>query len=370
MNELATIIDSVNQLVDVEALLRLIDYHVETIQIKGGKLRCFCPLHKEVALRSLLIELSDKTYKCTMNRCDGFNGGPVVELWALYRGMELIEAAIDIAERQKLPVDLDQMRNLGSRYRQQAEEALAAGDLDKARADIAQALKIDSRNPQTRLLSADIRENAGDKKAARQERLTLFDEVFAAQDFKLARTLIDNIMALTPAEPALLERNIELARREGNAGRLHAALLELADLHGEQGDRPSEITLIEEATRVCPAERTLLERMAALYMALEQPERRLAILEKLSALLEADEEWEALLEVLQSRVQLDSDAIGIREDLVGLLERLDLGEEACQQWRCSANVASTTRPPASSPGWSNANPTMKTCWSARPNSAA
>jgi hypothetical protein len=45
MNELANIIESVNQLVDVEGLLRLINYHVGTIQIKGAKLRCFCPVH-------------------------------------------------------------------------------------------------------------------------------------------------------------------------------------------------------------------------------------------------------------------------------------------------------------------------------------
>ena len=78
------IIDQINEKIDPQQLIEKINYAPEKVQIIGTTLKCFCPIHKEKAFRSLIIDLKKKTFRCSMKGCKGFEGGSLVEFYALH----------------------------------------------------------------------------------------------------------------------------------------------------------------------------------------------------------------------------------------------------------------------------------------------
>ncbi|MCL5268969.1 MAG: hypothetical protein M1457_00060 [bacterium] len=214
MTELTTIIEGINRRIDGIALVRLIDYHVDKIQVSGATLKCFCPIHHELAFRSLIINLKTNTYRCTMKRCPCFQEGLLVELWARHMNLEVLEAGLDLADKLQLDIDIQTLRQLGATFTEKARDALAAEDFDQARALIDQALALQSRNLELRLLSAQIWTAAGRHDRANEEYLALFDAYLEDRSFDAARELLAMLLAEQPDSQLLLERQVELAHHE------------------------------------------------------------------------------------------------------------------------------------------------------------
>ena len=76
------LIEEVRAALDAEAVLRLIDYRPETIQDAGDRIKCFCPIHRETIFRTLVIERTAGSYRCSNFSCDGNDGGDLIDLYA------------------------------------------------------------------------------------------------------------------------------------------------------------------------------------------------------------------------------------------------------------------------------------------------
>ena len=57
MFELSSIIQEINQQIDGIAFARLFDYHPSKIQFLGNTLKFFCPVHNELAFRSMVLDM-------------------------------------------------------------------------------------------------------------------------------------------------------------------------------------------------------------------------------------------------------------------------------------------------------------------------
>ena len=332
MINLATIIQEINQQIDGEALVRLFNYHADKIQLNGPTLKCFCPIHHELAFRSLIVNLPAKSYKCTMKHCAGFAGGSLVALWAMFRGIEEIEAALDLVELLKLPIDLELVRGLSGNYAEKARDELKAGHPEQARSMIDQAIAFDPRNLTLKLFSAMVWEVAGKPEEALTERLGVLDTRLTGEDLAESRKLLDHLLARHPTRRALLERNVALARREGQPEGLKAALVALADLLSGGGEAAAGLAVLEEAAALDPGDAELLESLARLQLELGRREEALGLLARLSEALETARRHEDLLRVLEWRAELKPEDLALGERIAKALEASGREGPAREQW--------------------------------------
>ena len=332
MADHASILEQINQLIDGHALAVLLNYHPDKIQIGAGTVKLFCPAHQERAFRSLIINLKANTYKCMMKHCPCFKGGTLVELWAIHRQMEPLEAALDLAEKLKLPVDVETLRKLGENYAEKARQALAGGKMAEARAAIEEAITMDSRNLDLRKLSADIWQAAGQLDRALQDRIALFDGLLVQDGLEAARELLDAMIECHGFIGPVVERRVTLARRSGEDQDLVQGLLGLADLHMAQRQAAQSAEALEEASRIQTEDASLLERLAGLYESLGDRIRLADVLGRLAGLYRDLPDPDPLLGVLDRMARVTPEDFAIQEQMAKLLENAGRADQAHAQW--------------------------------------
>ncbi len=100
------IIQQVLEQLDVIKVLELVNYRTDTIQHYRETIKCFCPIHKELVFRTLLINTKDKSFKCLQSLCPGNKGGDLISFYALSRGLDYDTALMELVKQLELSVDL------------------------------------------------------------------------------------------------------------------------------------------------------------------------------------------------------------------------------------------------------------------------
>ncbi len=332
MLEIDSILQSINEQIDGEQLARLIDYHPDKIRSDGKTLKCFCPVHREMAFRSLIFYLKQHNYKCMMKQCELFEGGTFVEFWSIFKRLEPIEAALDLAERLKLDVDVGRVRLLGEEFAIAAREALEQARYDEAHAKIQQALAFDVNNLQLRLLSAQIHEARGDVEAALAERYGLYEYHLGQHDLDLARTVLDDIRAHYPPSPELFRRRVELAERQGDTDGIQAVLIELSEYQEKQGDIQAAAAALEDALARDTENTDVLDLLARFHHRHGNRKAERQTLERLAVVFEGQTEARRLLGVLDRLLALNPDDLSVRERIAAAMARSGQTDSARKQW--------------------------------------
>ncbi|MEN6627183.1 MAG: tetratricopeptide repeat protein [Candidatus Sumerlaeia bacterium] len=315
-------------MIDGHAFARLIDYFPDKIQVSGSSLKCFCPVHHELAFRSLIINLRNNTYKCMMKHCPCFEGGTLVQFWSIYKQMEPVEAALELSEKLNLSVDVEMLKRLGTEYADKAKAALKAGDVAQARAMIDSALSLDTKNQKLRLFSAQVREAEGRADQALEERLAVLDGMLAAERLEDARKLLKTLnKAAQPNQAGLIEREIAIARLGEDGETLADALARLAGCRRQEGALDAAIAAMEEVIRLKPQDRAALAALADDYAAAGNQEPHFRALEALADLHRAAGDIDALLDVLGRLTQMRPEDYAAREKLIEALDQAGRAEE-------------------------------------------
>lgn len=327
-----SIIKEINERVDGETLARLLDYHPNKIQIAPNSIKCFCPLHKEQAFRSLLIEQKTKTYRCTMKKCIGFEGGSLVDLWALHRGLETLDAALDLAEHLKLDIDVASLRTLGSEMLKKAMVALETGEMVEARQSIEQAIAFLPQSAEAIQLSAEIYSASGELDKAREEFLRLADLHIETKAFEEARTLLAPIAEANSNDLDVNLRVLNLARAENDRPAAGEALIRIASILTGRNENKKAAEALREAVQCAEDNTTLLEKAAVLFEKAALTSDLIDVLGRLSKLYESAEKWQELYRVLERRRIHDAENAELQEKIAGALLRIGNPEEAAERY--------------------------------------
>lgn len=68
---------------DPEDALNAVNFFPESAQRFPGKIRCFCPIHREKVIRTMTIDTNKKRFSCRYARCKGSRGGNLLALYVL-----------------------------------------------------------------------------------------------------------------------------------------------------------------------------------------------------------------------------------------------------------------------------------------------
>ncbi|HEQ60323.1 MAG TPA: tetratricopeptide repeat protein, partial [Firmicutes bacterium] len=97
-------IEKLEKLIQLDDLIRVINYRVETVQRGPEKWKCFCPIHQEKVFRSLVIDVVRRTFRCSFTQCKGHRGGSLLDFYRLATGKGESETVKFWSERLKFPI--------------------------------------------------------------------------------------------------------------------------------------------------------------------------------------------------------------------------------------------------------------------------
>lgn len=75
---------ALNQAISIKQFLEDLNQAFEILPLASGSaLRCFCPVHKSNAFRTLLIDIEQRSFKCSYTQCPGNKEGKLIDLFCL-----------------------------------------------------------------------------------------------------------------------------------------------------------------------------------------------------------------------------------------------------------------------------------------------
>lgn len=332
------IINEVCSKVEAEKLAILLDYHVPKIQVAGNQVKCFCPLHKEQAFRSLILDVKKQTYRCTMKRCVGFQGGNFVDLWALHTDAEPLEAALDLAEKLELDIDVARLRALGGDMVEKARTALAEEQLTEARQSADQAVAFLPNDIEAARVSAEIYEASGDTESAQEEYLRVADLGIVAGEYKVAREILAPLLKADSDSPDVTQRLVSLARAEENPAALSKALLHLAGIYSRNGEKMLELQTIQELEETGGQDPETLEQIAGLHETGGRIAEMLDALKRAGAAYQQADRWARAFEVLERCESHDDEDLELKEQLAEALLQLEDSDRAAERFLALASL--------------------------------
>lgn len=332
------IIDEVCSKVEAEKLAILLDYHAGKIQVAGNQVKCFCPLHKEQAFRSLILDVKKRMYRCTMKRCVGFEGGNFVDLWALQNDSEPLEAALDLAEKLDLDIDVARLRALGGDMVEKARTALAEEQLNEARQAADQAVAFLPNDVEAARVSAEIYEASGETESAQEEFLRVADLCIAAGEYKTAREILAPLLKADSDSPDVTQRLVALARAEENPTALGKALLHLAGIYSRSGEKLLELQTLQELEETSGQDPETLEQIATLHETGGRVPEMLDALKRAGAAYRQADRWARAYEVLERCETHDDEDLELKEHLAESLLQLEDSDRAAERFLALASL--------------------------------
>ena len=213
----STIIEQINEKIDPAQLIEKINYAPDKIQIVGTTLKCFCPIHKEKAFRSLIIDLKKKTFRCSLKGCKGFDGGTLVEFYSLHTGQPELKAAFSLAKLLNLPIDLDTIRNMSQNFLEEAQQAFLEREIEKAQSFATQALDVFPDNFEACILLAQILEELGNNVGAVKEYQEAADGFASLEDYARALEIYEQfLLTKEPRNDQFLRKTAALYENLGD----------------------------------------------------------------------------------------------------------------------------------------------------------
>ncbi len=317
------IIDEVNKQIDPHWLLRQINYYPEKAQTVFETLKCFCPLHKETKFRSLIIDTNNKTYRCTMKTCPGYDGGTLVGLYARIHNISQLHASLNIASELNLEINDQPLHELSQEYLSQAKEKIHVEQLPQATGLLEKAIELEPQNLEANQLLADILVKHEEIDRAIEIYLKL-STIFSDQGDvgKAVAILTDNVLKLNHGnEEAMFRLSRFYEELDEKEKALEWYLKLAAKREGE--DRAHEnLDLYQKILTIEPEHADARKRLALVYE--EQGNEDAAVQQywELGQMLAEKEAYPSAIEVLSRLKNLRPDHIEARKLLIDLSSRL------------------------------------------------
>ncbi len=116
-------------------VLEFIDYHPESMQRDRGKIRCYCPIHRETVFRTLVLDEATKTFKCSKPDCAGQAGGDLISLAAKSLRVDFDSVLRRLVEEFNIDVNLPENQEAVNRALVEAENYVDLAIMDYERRD-------------------------------------------------------------------------------------------------------------------------------------------------------------------------------------------------------------------------------------------
>lgn len=233
-----------NSALDALDLFRRMGYTDKSVYRDGNMLRVFCPIHKDQVRRSMIVDPAEHTFRCQYKSCPGYEGGLLLELFAMYSDIGIDKA-------------MEHLRNESGDGEEtevlvRAEKLVEERDNDEALKLLNSARSLNPTNTITRCRLASLYLEMGDRLKGQNEYLA------AAEDFavkgELDKTLsIYNILIILAPNDIKVRRQLAfLFSRLGRPSDAAEHLKWAVDQHLARDEIDQAAGFCQEVTELTP----------------------------------------------------------------------------------------------------------------------
>jgi tetratricopeptide (TPR) repeat protein len=305
------LIEQVNEQLDPVALLERIGFATDKIQVVGASVKAFCPIHKDTRFRSLLVDAKKNTYKCTVKTCHGYQGGTLVELYALVREIEPIAAASELARLFQLDVDTSHLDQVANAYLDEAERAFVDHDHERAEAAARQALQFRSDLMEARLLLANILAAKGESAQACDEFIAVAENYLSKGSYEDADRVLERASMDFPKNEDLLLLKVHSAELQGQLEKAETLLLQLASLRDEAGRSAENVGVYEKLASLFPEKLEYVEKLAEIHLARREFDKAISTLNNLAFHYAKQERYDDVVRVVEKAAAIRRPEAGV-----------------------------------------------------------
>jgi tetratricopeptide (TPR) repeat protein len=244
------LIEQIGLHLDGEALVRAIGFHIDKMRILGNSIKTPCFVHGDSRFATLLILPEKHAAKCMVSTCPAFAEASLVRLVALWKGIDELDAALEAAHLTGLQLAETRFDPLLESWLATAKELVEEGKHQEAQALFARAARLAPHNVPVLLESARASEEFGNAESA----LKLYVQAAHAamrtgQPEEGLRILREDALRLAPTEREVLE---EVAWAFAALDRAEEGALVLMNAAAELDDHSVAQSLADTAREVAP----------------------------------------------------------------------------------------------------------------------
>jgi tetratricopeptide (TPR) repeat protein len=233
-----------NRNLDPRKILTAMGFAEDAISEEGTSIRLFCPIHKDQVLRSLVIDLTENKFHCQFKACPAHDGGHLIELLALYLGVDVPEAI------GKLQDDSSPDQSLIDR----ADTLIEQGKNGEALEYLKEAVRVNPSNDVNRCKLAALYLEIGERDQGFREYLTAAEDFAVKNQTEKTLSIYNILVMLAPSDVRVRRQMAFLFSRLGRPREAAEQLKWVTDQLLVRGDIQDAVTTAREIQELCPGE--------------------------------------------------------------------------------------------------------------------
>ncbi len=320
------IIQQVLDALDPIKVLELINYKTDTIQKREDTVKCFCPIHKEVVFRTLIINLKDNTFKCSYSLCGGNKGGDLITLYALSTGIDYDQAITRLVNELELNIELPTTQEFIDKNIEVAENYLELSIYDEAERNFQKVLEIQPENLSARRGLIDVYTETNETEKLQEQFASLVSALIANKEFDECIKYCNQVLEKDPNNLETRENLIAAYRGKNDMESFVGEVMNLADIYIEQGQYDDALRMYqmidEQKVEIIDVQPHIIQVLVALGRTEEAVERTLTH----GTQLLNDGDIEGAMVTYRQVIELDDSRDDIRQEYINLALQLELTE--------------------------------------------
>ena len=278
MNIPPQIIEKINQSLSGMDILKDIGYKVESIQVTGSLIRCFCPIHKETIFRSMTLDDSEHKYKCGYSLCPGYKGGSYLDFYSIASHTSLETAILHWSKELKLEEEIPGSEEWLNELMQKGEKSIQEKNWEAAKEIYQQIIRLLPERLDLQKKVAELYESSEEIPEAVKQYITISKIALQNLNYEEVENSLTHALRLSPESDEITQ--------------------ELIELYIQQNKKQEATKLLEKQ----------LEKT-------ENPDKKRTVLDKLTSLEQEEIRW------MEALAQLDEEA-GESENAISQYQKI------------------------------------------------
>jgi tetratricopeptide (TPR) repeat protein len=243
-----------NSHLDPLTVLRKMGFAAEAMTEEGNLIRIYCPIHKDLVRRSLIIEKGENKFRCQYKDCPAHEGGRLVEFVALYLGVSVPDAIAQMSQESR-PEQQMVLR---------ADRLIESGQMNEAVRLLEEAVRIAPRNEITRCKLAALYLELGRRDQGFREYLTAAEDFAVKNQTEKTLSIYNILVMLSPQDVRVRRQMAFLFSRLGRPKEASEQLKWVVDQLLARGEVEEAIKTARQVLDLCSTEPAIHMHLARL----------------------------------------------------------------------------------------------------------
>ena len=313
------------------AVLKAINYRLETVQEVPGSIKCFCPIHHEAVFRTLIIDLRTRRYRCSYSLCPGHQGGDMIDLYAKATKAEYDDAVRQLVQQLSVSMELPDTEDSVQKTLEVSQNYLALGSFADALAGFNKILSIQSDHVPALVGLLQIHRARKEEDPMLEVLGRLVGTTSAQEKFAESAGYCREILERRPNDLAIHLKYVECLVAQGETQQALEEYMHLADIFETRREFDRALEMYRKIEQLNLDIIDVYPHIIQLMVASDRTRDAVEETMKKAAECERQGDFEHVLECYRYILEMDETRADVREKMVAVTIQAGLSEKRIEQ---------------------------------------